>query len=186
MVLQAMRHEKPKNIQLGNPSCNHTPCGTTAHAHHLKTPLPEVCELGQLQVLGNEIALHVVSCKVHSQQMGKLLYCVRSMHAVCTQMPGSSPKITYHLSDSTAKQQNPHNNNETAFKLVLQCPHEQNTEPCKVQLCRGMQDAHIFKWQVPHSDISPRRWPHNWQQTPSSFSSSEMVASSSAHMDSGT
>ena len=68
-------------------------------------------------------------------------------------------------------------NNEIAFNLVLHCPDEQPTQTCKVQLCRGMQDAHMFKWQVPHSDISPGRWPHNWQQTPSSFSSSSMVAS---------
>ena len=27
-----------------------------------------------------------------------------------------------------------------------------------------MQDAHMSPWQVPHSDISPGRWPDNWQQ----------------------
>ena len=42
--------------------------------------------------------------------------------------------------------------------LVLHCPYEQTTQPCKAQLCRDMQDAHMFKWQVPHSDISPERW----------------------------
>ena len=31
MFLQAMRHEKPANVRLGNPSCDPTPCGTTAH-----------------------------------------------------------------------------------------------------------------------------------------------------------
>ena len=43
-------------------------CGTTAHAHHLKMPLKMPFRgwfgLRQLQVLGNEIALHVVSCKI--------------------------------------------------------------------------------------------------------------------------
>ena len=29
------------NVRLGNPSCDHTPCGTIAHAHHLKMPLAE-------------------------------------------------------------------------------------------------------------------------------------------------
>ena len=58
---------------------------------------------------------------------------------------GYSPKITYHLCDSKAKQQSPQEKNETAFILVLQCLYEQTTEPCKVQLCRGMQDAHMFK-----------------------------------------
>ena len=28
-------------VRLGNPSCDHTPCGTIAHAHHLKMPLAE-------------------------------------------------------------------------------------------------------------------------------------------------
>ena len=69
--------------------------------------------------------------------------------ALHTQMPGYSPRIAYLLFDSTAKQQSPQDNNETAFKLVLQCLYEQTTQPCKVQLCRGMHDAHMFKWQVP-------------------------------------
>ena len=50
MFLQAMSHEKPTNTQLGNPFYDHTPCGTTAHAHHLKMPgkmpLPEVLGAG--------------------------------------------------------------------------------------------------------------------------------------------
>ena len=102
-----------------------------------------------------------------------------------TQRLGYSPKNTSRLSSSTAKQQSPHHKNETAFNLVINCRYEQANQPCKVQLCKGMQDAHMFKWQVPHSDISPGRWPHNWQQTPSSFSSSTMVASSCAHADFG-
>jgi hypothetical protein len=39
MFSQAMKHEKTTNVWLGNPSCDHTPCGTTANAHHLKMPL---------------------------------------------------------------------------------------------------------------------------------------------------
>ena len=35
---QAMKDAKPTNVRLANPSCDHTPCGTIAHAHHLKMP----------------------------------------------------------------------------------------------------------------------------------------------------
>ena len=45
----------------------------------------------------------------------------------------------------------------TKLPSTWNCPYEQTTQPCKVELCRGMQDAHMFKWQVPHSDISPGR-----------------------------
>ena len=40
----------------------------------------------------------------------------------------------------------------TKLPSTWNCPYEQTTQPCKVELCRGMQDAHMFKWQVPHSD----------------------------------
>ena len=48
MFLRAIRHEKPTNVALGNPSCDYTPCGTIAHTHHLKMPLkmPLPDELG--------------------------------------------------------------------------------------------------------------------------------------------
>ena len=98
----------------------------------------------------------VLSPRAMSCTMAKFLHCVRTACILRTQRLGYSPKNTYHLSSSTAKQQSPHENNETAFNL-----NEQATQPCKVQLCKGMQDAHMFKWQVPHSDISPGRWPHN-------------------------
>ena len=62
--------------------------------------------------------------------------------AVRTQRLGYSPKNTRHLTSSTAKQQGPHENNESAFNLVINCRYEQATQPCKVQLCKGMQDAH--------------------------------------------
>ena len=45
MLSQAMKDAKPTNVQLGNPSCNHAPCGTIAHAHHLKMPLAEASGL---------------------------------------------------------------------------------------------------------------------------------------------
>ena len=76
---------------------------------------------------------------------------VVALHAHC--VLGNSPKITCHLCSSTAKQQSP------------QGTYEQTTQSCKVQLCSGMQEAHMFKRQRPHSDISPGRWPYNWQQT---------------------
>ena len=31
-----MKNAKPTNVRLGNPSWDQTPCGTIAHAHHLK------------------------------------------------------------------------------------------------------------------------------------------------------
>ena len=80
---------------------------------------------------------------------------LHSVHTACilrTQRLGYSPKNTCHLSSSTAKQQSPHENNETAFNLVINFRYKQATQPCKVQLCKGMQDAHMFKGQVPHSD----------------------------------
>ena len=46
--------------------------------------------------------------------MGKFLHCVCT---ACMQRLGYSPKNTCHLSSSTAKQQRPHENNETAFNL---------------------------------------------------------------------
>ena len=45
----------------------------------------------------------------------KLLHCVRTawaLHAHCVHLPGNSPKITCHLSASTAKQQSPQDNNQ--------------------------------------------------------------------------
>ena len=39
MFSQAMKHEKPTNVRLGNPSWDDTPCGTIAHVRHLKMPL---------------------------------------------------------------------------------------------------------------------------------------------------
>ena len=95
----------------------------------------------------NEKGLH----SLHDAVMGrgtswaKLLHCVRTECILRTQRPGYSPKNTCHLTSSTAKQQSPQENNETAFNLVLHCPYGQTTQPCKVQLWRGMQDAHMFK-----------------------------------------
>ena len=60
----------------------------------------------------------------------KLLHCVRTACILRTQKPGYSPKNTYHLTGCTAKQQSPHENNKTAFNLVLHCPYEQTTQPC--------------------------------------------------------
>ena len=82
-------------------------------------------------------------------------HCVRTACILRTQRLGYSPKNTSHLSSSTAKQQSPNENNETAFNLVINCRYEHANQPCKVQVCKGMQDAHMFKWQAPHSDISP-------------------------------
>ena len=47
----------------------------------------------------------------------KFLHYVRTACILRTQRLRYSPKNTCHLSSSTAKQQSPHENNETAFKL---------------------------------------------------------------------
>ena len=73
-------------------------------------------------------------------------HCVRTACILRTQRLGYSPKNTYHLFTSTAKQQSPHQNNKTAFSLVIKCRYEQANQPYKVQLCKGMQDAHMFKF----------------------------------------
>ena len=47
----------------------------------------------------------------------KFLHCMRTASVLRTQRLGYSPKNTSHLSSSTAKQQCPHENSETAFNL---------------------------------------------------------------------
>ena len=81
--------------------------------------------------------------------MAKFLHYLCTACILRTQRLRYSPKDTCHPSSSTAKQQSPHENNEAAFNLVMNCRYERATQPCKVQLCKGMQDAHMFKWQVP-------------------------------------
>ena len=57
---------------------------------------------------------------------------------------GNLPKITCHLSASTAKQQSPQDDIKSAFKLVLQCTYEQTTQSCKVQLLSKVeQNTHM-------------------------------------------
>ena len=55
---------------------------------------------------------------------------VRTACILRTLRLGYSPKNTCHLSSSTAKQQSPHENNKTAFNLVINCRYEQATQPC--------------------------------------------------------
>ena len=74
------------------------------------------------------------------------VHCVRTACILRTQRLGYSPKNTCHLFTSTANQQSPHQNNKTAFGLVIKCRYEQANQPYKVQLCKGMQDAHMFKF----------------------------------------
>ena len=68
--------------------------------------------------------------------------CIQRM-----QWPGYSPKNTCHLTRCTAKQQSPHENNETAFNLVLHCPYEQTTQPCKVRLLRVFRCPWLRSWR---------------------------------------
>ena len=74
-------------------------------------------------------------------------HCVRTACILRTQIPGYSPKNTCHLTGCTAKQQSPHENDETAFNLVLHCPYEQTTQPCKVRLLRVFECPWLRSWQ---------------------------------------
>ena len=109
--------------------------------------------------LGFPVCMRQNDCRLKKLLLlwAKFLHCVRTACILRTQRLGYSPKNTCHLFSSTAKQQSPHENNKTAFTLVIKCRYKQANQPYKVQLCKGMQDAHMFKWQVPHSDISPGR-----------------------------
>ena len=53
----------------------------------------------------------------HTMTLAKFLHCVRTACIMRMQRLGYSPKNTCHLSGSTAKQQSPHEKNETAFNL---------------------------------------------------------------------
>ena len=90
--------------------------------------------------------------------LAKYLHCVRTVcaprvHCVgtgCilrTQRPGYSPKNTCHLTGCTAKRQSPHENDETVFNLVLHCPYEQTTQPCKVRLLGVFRCPWLRSWR---------------------------------------
>ena len=74
-------------------------------------------------------------------------HCVRTACILRTQRPGYSPKNTCHLTGCRAKQQSPHENDETAFNLVLHCPYEQTTQPCKVRLLRVFRCPWLRSWR---------------------------------------
>ena len=84
---------------------------------------------------------------VRKQLLAKLLHCVGTVCIPRTQRPEYSPKNTCHLTGCTAKQQSPHENDETAFNLVLHCPYEQTTQPCKVRLLRVFQCPWLRSWR---------------------------------------
>ena len=82
-----------------------------------------------------------------SSPLAKYLHCVRTACILRTQRPGYSPKNTCHLTGCTAKQQSPHENDETAFNLVLHCPYEQTTQPRKVRLLRVFRCPWLRSWK---------------------------------------
>ena len=75
------------------------------------------------------------------------VHCVGTACILRTRTPGYSPKNTCHLTSCTAKQQSPHENNQTAFNLVLHCPYEQTTQPCKVRLLRVFRCPWLRSWR---------------------------------------
>ena len=74
-------------------------------------------------------------------------HCVGTACILRTHRPGYSPKNTCHLTGCTAKQQSPHENDETAFNLVLHCPYEQTTQPCKIRLLRVFRCPWLHSWK---------------------------------------
>ena len=71
------------------------------------------------------------SFKETCRSCGSKTHCVTIWGSSCTvcilrtQRLGYSPKNTTPLSSNTAKQQSSHENNETAFNLVINCRYEQ-------------------------------------------------------------
>ena len=64
------------------------------------------------------LSWHLVPSMAFSP-LAKFLHCVRTACILRTQRLGYSPKNTCHLSSSTAKQQSPHENNESAHCFNL-------------------------------------------------------------------
>ena len=83
----------------------------------------------------------------YGQVVALSAHCVGTACILCTQRPGYSPKNTCHLTGCITKQQSPHENNETTFNLVLHCPYEQTTQPCKVRLLRVFRCLWLRSWR---------------------------------------
>ena len=83
--------------------------------------------------------------------LAKLLHCVRTacaLRAYCARRSRDThPRIPVTLLVCTAKQQSPHENDETAFNLVLHCPYEQTTQPCKVRLLQVFRCPWLRSWR---------------------------------------
>ena len=114
---------------------------------------------------GNEIAVSPV-CYGPTSTMGQVValcvHCVRTTCMLCTQRPGYSPKNTCHLTGCTSKQQSPHENNETAFNLVVQCPYEQTTQSKGKWGTRATRTREVVRENC-HSHVEPREmetWRH--------------------------
>ena len=104
---------------------------------------------GSGATLGDDIPwgrMHPLT-RVWGQVFALRAHCVRTACILRTQRPGYSPKNTCHLTGCTAKQRGPHENNQTAFKLVLHCPYEQTTQPCKVRLLRMFRCPWLRSWR---------------------------------------
>ena len=96
---------------------------------------------GPVRVSNRKWAMHKAWIRAN------LLHCVRTMCILRMHRPGYSPKNTCHLTSCKAKQQSPHENNETAFNLVLHCPYEQTTQSCKVRLLRVFRCLRLRSWR---------------------------------------
>ena len=94
----------------------------------------------RLSTLVRNCTLHGL-CNVCMIEKLRLSTLVRNctLHVLC--------KNTCHLIGCTAKQQSPHENSETAFNLVLHCPYDQTTQPCKVRLLRVFRCPWLRSWR---------------------------------------
>ena len=77
------------------------------------------------------------------QVVASRAHCVHTVHAEA----GIPTQEYLYLTGCTAKQQSPHENDETTFNLVLRCPYEQTTQPCKVRLLRVFQCLWLRSWR---------------------------------------
>ena len=86
---------------------------TTANLH--AGTMPYIVMPGALKQIKTDVVLHILD---RGQVFALRAHCVRTACILHTQRPGYSPKNTSHLTGCTAKQQSPHENDETAFNLV--------------------------------------------------------------------
>ena len=128
------------------------PDGNILHFDWPTAPSNQVGRTDQLHAP----ASHIFS---HSGSQAKLLHYVHTAHTqarILTQEYLSTYLVARRSSKAhMRKTELP----STWFSTV---PMNKPLSLVRYNYAGALQDAHMFKWQVPHSDISPGQWPHNW------------------------